>query len=139
MVPANNQASTAGCHHQRRRKLSGTAPSNSIAGVVLRSAIRITGGRHHDYLHDCWPTGAQDATHVRIDDTVGDLLAKIGAITGQAPTINATTGAITLHTGTAQDLIGDERFRRLDGDGHLAATTSNARSAAAAAPRAPAW
>ncbi len=36
--------------------------------------------------------------------TVGTLLAKIGAITGVAPTINASTGAITLHTGTAQDL-----------------------------------
>jgi flagellar hook protein FlgE len=36
--------------------------------------------------------------------TVGDLLTDIGTITGVAPTINASTGAITLHTGTAQDL-----------------------------------
>ncbi|MDE2471336.1 MAG: flagellar hook-basal body complex protein [Bradyrhizobium sp.] len=37
-------------------------------------------------------------------NTVGDLMNDIGTITGVAPTINASTGAITLHTGTAQDL-----------------------------------
>jgi flagellar hook protein FlgE len=39
--------------------------------------------------------------------TVGDLLNKIDSITGNPPgtsTINATTGAITLHTGVAEDL-----------------------------------
>jgi flagellar hook protein FlgE len=39
--------------------------------------------------------------------TVGDLLNDIDTITGNPPgtsTINATTGAITLHTGTAEDL-----------------------------------
>ena len=36
--------------------------------------------------------------------TVGDLMNDIGTITGVQPTINASTGAITLHTGTAQDL-----------------------------------
>jgi flagellar hook protein FlgE len=39
--------------------------------------------------------------------TVGDLLNDIDTITGNPPgtsTINATTGAITLHTGTANDL-----------------------------------
>ncbi len=34
--------------------------------------------------------------------TIQDLLAKIDAITGVAPTISG--GAITLHTGTAADL-----------------------------------
>ena len=42
---------------------------------------------------------------IDITDTVGTLLAKIGSITGVAPTINATTGAITLHSGTAADLL----------------------------------
>jgi flagellar hook protein FlgE len=36
--------------------------------------------------------------------TVGDLMNDIGTITGVQPTINASTGAITLHTGTTQDL-----------------------------------
>ncbi len=36
--------------------------------------------------------------------TVGDLLNKIGSITGVTPTIEAATGKITLHTGSAQDL-----------------------------------
>ncbi|MEH6951095.1 flagellar hook-basal body complex protein [Nitrobacter sp. NHB1] len=83
-------------------KLSGTAPSDSLPGgfavndtiVVDSQTITFTAAG----------VGLQDATHVRIDDTVGDLLGKIGAITGQAPTIDASTGAITLHTGTAQDL-----------------------------------
>jgi flagellar hook protein FlgE len=41
--------------------------------------------------------------NIDITDTVGTLLAKIGTITGVAPTI-AANGAITLHTGTAQNL-----------------------------------
>ncbi|MBS0531100.1 MAG: flagellar hook-basal body complex protein [Proteobacteria bacterium] len=98
---ANNQASPA-VAITSATKLSGTAPSDSLPGgfaagdtlVVDGTTITITAAG----------TGAQDATHVRADDTVGDLLGKIGAITGQAATINASTGAITLHTGTAQDM-----------------------------------
>src|SRR6266481_2157853 len=41
---------------------------------------------------------------IDITDTVGTLLAKIGSVTGVAPTLNPATGAITLHTGTAQNL-----------------------------------
>jgi flagellar hook protein FlgE len=41
---------------------------------------------------------------LNVTDTVGTLVGRIQAITGVAPTINASTGAITLHTGTAQDL-----------------------------------
>ena len=40
--------------------------------------------------------------------TVGDLLNEIDSITGNPPgtsTINSTTGAITLHTGVAEDLL----------------------------------
>jgi flagellar hook protein FlgE len=54
-------------------------------------------------------TTAIGVTPINIDisDTVGTLLGKIDAITGVPPgtdSINATTGAITLHTGTASDL-----------------------------------
>jgi flagellar hook protein FlgE len=86
-------------------KLSGTSPSDSLTtsfaagdtitvGTAPATTITITAAG----------TGLQDATHVRADDTVGDLLTAIGGATGVAPTINATTGAITFHTGTAQNL-----------------------------------
>jgi flagellar hook protein FlgE len=86
-------------------KLSGTSPSDSLTtsfaagdtitvGTAPATTITITAAG----------TGLQDATHVRADDTVGNLLTAIGTVTGVAPTINATTGAITFHTGTAQDL-----------------------------------
>lgn len=82
--------------------LSGTAPSDSLpGGFAVGDTITVDGTT---ITFTTAATGLQDATHVRIDDTVGDLLGKIGAITGQAPTIDASTGAITLHTGTAQDL-----------------------------------
>jgi flagellar hook protein FlgE len=41
---------------------------------------------------------------IDVTDNVGTLLSKIAAITGATPTINASTGAITMHTGTAQNL-----------------------------------
>ncbi len=98
---ASNQASTAAAI-TASTKLSGTAPSDSLpGGFAVGDTLTVDGTT---ITFTTAGTGAQDATHVRIDDTVGDLLGKIGAITGQAPTINATTGAITLHTGTAQDL-----------------------------------
>lgn len=86
--------------------LSGTAPSNSLPGGFASGDTIVVDGTTITFTDasTAVPPGAQDATHVRIDDTVGDLLGKIGAITGQAPTIDASTGAITLHTGTAQDL-----------------------------------
>jgi len=52
-------------------------------------------------------SGASPSNSLTTNFAVGDTIvvdAKIGAITGVAPTINASTGAITLHTGTAQDL-----------------------------------
>jgi flagellar hook protein FlgE len=82
--------------------LSGTAPSDSLPiGFAVNDTIVVDS---QTITFTAAGVGLQDATHVRIDDTVGDLLGKIGAITGQAPTIDASTGAITLHTGTAQDL-----------------------------------
>ena len=99
--PATNQQ-TPPVAITNATKLSGTAPSDSLpTGFGVGDTIVVDG---QTITFTTAATGVQDATHVRIDDTVGDLLGKIGAITGQAPTINATTGAITLHTGTAQDL-----------------------------------
>jgi flagellar hook protein FlgE len=44
------------------------------------------------------------ANQINVNDNVGTLLTAIGNVTGAAPTINAATGAITLHTGTTSDL-----------------------------------
>jgi flagellar hook protein FlgE len=41
---------------------------------------------------------------LNVTDTVGNLFTKITGITGVSPTINPATGAITLHTGTGQNL-----------------------------------
>lgn len=86
--------------------LSGTAPSDSLISPSFANGDTITVGTAPATTINITAagTGVQDATHVRADDSVGALLTKIGAITGVAPTINASTGAITLHTGTAQDL-----------------------------------
>lgn len=86
--------------------LSGVAPSDSLpGGFAVGDTITVNGTTiTFTDAGTALPPGVQDATHVRIDDTVGDLLGRIGAITGAAPTIDAGTGAITLHTGTAQDL-----------------------------------
>src|SRR5262249_15577456 len=49
-------------------------------------------------------TAGTTGNNIDISDTVGTLLSKIQGVTGVAPTINSTTGAITLHSGTGQDL-----------------------------------
>jgi flagellar hook protein FlgE len=47
--------------------------------------------------------GSAASPNVALGDSVGTLLGRIGAITGVTPTI--TGGAITLHTGTAANLV----------------------------------
>ena len=82
--------------------LSGTAPSDSlttsfVAGntiVVDSTTIHVLAGA----------AGSATAPDVAVGDSVGTLLSRIATITGVTPTINASTGAITLHTGTSQDL-----------------------------------
>lgn len=86
-------------------KLSGTSPSDSLtSSFVSGDTIVVDTTPATTITITAAGTGLQDATHVRADDTVGNLLTAIGAATGVAPTINASTGAITFHTGTAQDL-----------------------------------
>src|SRR5262249_35948706 len=48
-------------------------------------------------------TAYPPGTNIDVTDNVGALLSRIQTITGVAPTISAS-GAITLHTGTAQNL-----------------------------------
>jgi flagellar hook protein FlgE len=79
--------------------LTGAAPSDSIAtNFVAGDTITVDGTVIHIVA------GPATAPDVSVSGTVGDLLTQIGAITGIAPTIDATTGAITLHSGTAANL-----------------------------------
>jgi flagellar hook protein FlgE len=83
--------------------LSGTAPSNSLpTSFANGDTITVDGTTIHFVT-----TGTNLAASppvIDVTDNVGTLLTEIGNITGVAPTINASTGAITLHTGTAQNL-----------------------------------
>ncbi len=84
--------------------LSGTAPSNSLTGGGFSAGQTLTvDGTTYTFVNTGSPAGTT-GTNIDISDTVGTLLTKIGAVTGVAPTINAATGAITLHTGTVQSL-----------------------------------
>jgi flagellar hook protein FlgE len=79
--------------------LSGTAPSDSLTTSFVAGDTITVDGTVITFVAS-GATGNQ----LNVTDTVGTLLNKIGSITGVTPTINASTGAITLHTGTAQNL-----------------------------------
>jgi len=79
--------------------LSGAAPSDSLTTNFVPGDTIVVDGTTLTFVN----TGTA-GNSIDVTDTVGTLLAKIGSITGVAPTINASTGAITLHTGTAQNL-----------------------------------
>ncbi len=79
--------------------LSGPSPSDSLTTNFAAGDTIVVDGTTITFV----AAGAV-GNQLNVTDTVGNLLTKIGAITGVAPTINASTGAITLHTGTAQDL-----------------------------------
>jgi len=80
-------------------KLSGTAPSDSLPTSFVNGDTITVDGTTLTFV-----TTGTAGNNIDVTDNVGTLLAKIGAITGVAPTINAATGAITLHTGVAQNL-----------------------------------
>jgi flagellar hook protein FlgE len=95
---ALNQASTP-APITTATALSGTAPSDSLTTSFAAGDTITVDGTVLTFVAS-GATGNQ----LNVTDTVGTLLNKIGAITGVTPTINASTGAITLHTGTAQNL-----------------------------------
>ena len=83
--------------------LSGTAPSNSLStSFVPGNTITFNGTPSTTLTFIAGTTST--GTNIAVGDNVGALLSAIQTITGVAPTINASTGAITLHTGTAQNL-----------------------------------
>src|SRR5262249_35046795 len=83
--------------------LSGTAPSNSLPTPFAAGNTITIDGTTFTFVNTGSPAGTT-GTNIDISDTAGPLLGKIQTIPGVAPTINATTGAITLHSGTGQDL-----------------------------------
>ena len=97
--------------------VTGAAVTNK-AGVAITSATLLSGATGSDSLSTNFAVGdtisvdgttftfvASGATgnQINVTDSVGTLLDKIGAVTGVTPTISSS-GAITLHTGTAQNL-----------------------------------
>jgi flagellar hook protein FlgE len=83
--------------------LSGAAPSNSLTTGFAAGNTMVVDGVTLTFVNT-GSTAGTAGNNIDISDTVGTLLAKIGSITGVAPTINPATGAITLHSGTAQNL-----------------------------------
>ena len=79
--------------------LSGAPPSNSLTTNFAVGDTIVVDGTTLTFVN----TGTA-GNNIDITDTVGTLLTKIGTIAGVAPTISATTCAITLHTGVAQNL-----------------------------------
>ena len=81
-------------------KLSGTAPSDSLPTSFASGDVIVVNGTSLNFIAGTTSSG----TNIAIGDNVGALFSAIQGITGVAPTINAATGAITLHTGTAANL-----------------------------------
>jgi flagellar hook protein FlgE len=81
-------------------KLSGTAPSDSLPTNFVSGDTMVVDGTTLNFIAGTTSTG----TNIAVGDNVGALLSAIQTVTGVAPTINAATGAITLHTGTTQNL-----------------------------------
>jgi flagellar hook protein FlgE len=79
--------------------LSGASPSDSLTTNFAAGDTIVVNGTTLTFV----ASGA-GVNQLNVTDTVGQLLTAIGTITGVAPTINASTGAITLHTGTASNL-----------------------------------
>jgi flagellar hook protein FlgE len=88
-------------------KLSGTAPSDSLPTSFAAGDSITIDSVTFNFVNTgstAGTTAYPPGTNIDISDSVGTLLSRIQTITGVAPTINATTGAITLHTGTAANL-----------------------------------
>jgi flagellar hook protein FlgE len=80
--------------------LSGTAPSNSLPTGFASGDTMVVGSTTFNFIAGTTSSG----TNIAIGDNVGALISAIQSVTGVAPTINASTGAITLHTGVSSNL-----------------------------------
>jgi flagellar hook protein FlgE len=79
--------------------LSGAAGTNSLStNFNVNDTITVNGTTL------TFVASGATGNQLNVTDTVGTLLGKIDAITGGGPSTVSTSGAITLHTGTAADL-----------------------------------
>jgi flagellar hook protein FlgE len=94
----------AGATITTNTKLSGASGDVLTAGFAAGDTITIDSTTYT--FVNTGSTAGTTGTNIDISDTVGTLLNKISAVTGVAPVLTpgATTGTITLHTGTAADL-----------------------------------
>jgi len=101
---ALNQAATPG-PITAATALAGTAPSNSLTTSFANNDTMVVDGKTITFsTSTATSTSAAGGTINLGTGTVQDILTAIGQITGVAPTINASTGAITLHSGVAANL-----------------------------------
>lgn len=90
--------------------LSGGTNSNSIAASFAVGDTITVNGTAITFTAASTPApgGADDGTHIPVDSSIDDLLAKIDDLTGNtgtASSITPGTGSITLHSGLANDLV----------------------------------
>lgn len=99
---------------------TGTAQNNKLTTpAAVTAATTLSGAANTDSIGTNFAVGdtltvngtvvtfvASGATgnQLNIGDTIGTMLAKIDAITGSGTASSVTSGAITLHSGTASDL-----------------------------------
>lgn len=86
--------------------LSGAAGSDSIANnFVAGNTITITAGTPAADTVLTFVVGPPVAPNdISVDGTIGDLLARINALTGSSPASTVTSGSVVLHTGITSDL-----------------------------------
>jgi flagellar hook protein FlgE len=87
--------------------LTGAAASNSVGvDFAVGDTISVNNnGTITTITLTTATTGTDDATHIRADDTITNLLAKIDAISGNTSNASGVVaGAVVLHTGTAHDV-----------------------------------
>ncbi|BAM88626.1 putative Flagellar hook protein FlgE [Bradyrhizobium oligotrophicum S58] len=80
--------------------LSGASGDSISSNFTAGDTITLTGSAGDVVTFSFVASGAS-GTQINVGDSVGTLLAKIGAVTGVQPTI--TAGQITLHSGSGED------------------------------------
>ena len=86
-------------------KFAGTpgAGSNNLSTNVTVGQTLVVNGTTITFTTAT--SGTQDATHVRLDDSLSNLLAKIDTITGAGVASTVSGGKLNISTGTAADLV----------------------------------
>jgi flagellar hook protein FlgE len=81
--------------------LSGAAATDSITANFAAGDTITLAGSGGDTVTFTFVASGATGNQINVGDSVGTLMAKIGAVTGVDPTL--TSGAITLHSGTGEN------------------------------------